>query len=344
MKEFEFLIIGQGLAGTVLSYSLLKLNKNIFVISDNKLSSSKVAAGMFNFVGGKRMIKTWLAESLLENLEGFYQNFEKFLDTKFYHSQNIVHVFQNNDEKIQTDKRLNEIDYLKYLELNDETYKNINSSFGQINLKNGGWVDTKKMIESFSDYLEKKEIVSFEKFDYSKIVFENNKIIYKDMIFDKIIFCEGYKANENPYFNHIPFQLSKGEVIIIKTDKALEENIFKKGIYIVSLGNNYYKVGATNEWKELNENTTEKSLEYFKEKLHNFFNVRYEIVSQQAGIRPTIIDKKPILGSHTNYGNIYIFNGLGTKGVMLSPYFSQILLDKIFNNIDIPKDVDVRRF
>ena len=344
MKRFDFLIVGQGLAGTVLTYLISQTNRTFLVISDNEISSSKVAAGMFNPVGGKKILKTWLADDLLSSSKIFYKDFERFLNTNFYHCQNIIQIFQDNQEKEQIEKRLEDINYLKYLENNSNVYNFLGNPLGQVNIKDGGWLNLKKMIDKFTDFLQEKSKLLTETFSYDQIIFKDNQYYYQDMIFNQIVFCEGYKSTVNPYFNYLPFQLSKGEVLIIETQTKLPDSILKKGIYLVNLKNHLYKVGATTEWKNLNNNPTENGLEYLKTKLNNLIDVKYEIISHQAGIRPTVSDKKPLLGEHPEYKNMYIFNGLGTKGVMLSPYFAEKLLNLIIYNVDLPIEVDIKRF
>lgn len=344
MEKYDFLIVGQGLAGTILSYLLLKENKKVLIIDDNSFSSSKVAAGMFNIIGGKRMIKTWMAEEILQSANIIYPELEKFLNTKFYYPTNIVHAFQSEKEKVQTEKRLEESEYLDYFKFSPEiNFDQLNLPLGYINIKGGGWLDIKTMIERFRDYLISKNMILTEQLNYQDLVYQNQQYIYKDFISDNIAFCEGYKSKDNPFFT-IPFQFSKGEVVVIKTKEKLPDNIFKKGIYLVNLENNLYKVGATYEWQDLEIKITQKGLDFFKSKLDELLEIEYEIIDQYSGIRPTILDKKPVIGEHQNYKNMYLFNGLGTKGTLLAPYFANKAIDFMLNKTELSDDIDIKRF
>lgn len=345
MKQFDFLIVGQGLAGTLLAYQLIKRNKTFLVFNDKRqLSSSQVAAGMFNPVGGKRMLKTYMTEILLEHADKTYRELERFLDTKFYFPEKILHVFQNEEERLKADKSLDSEAVSKYITVNNEIYENLNTDFGSIIINEGGWVNTHKFLESFEKYLITNQQIIFEKINYDELLIKNSQCLYKDMSFKKVIFCEGYKSTENPFFKYLPFQLSKGEIINIKADDLPKDYILKKGIYLVYLGNNTYKVGASNEWKDLSLSRTDKGVNFLKEKLSLFLKNEYQITEKFAGIRPTVLDKKPLLGEHPEYSNLYIFNGLGTKGVMLSPYLSEIMVNYLIKSENIPDEFNINRF
>lgn len=345
MFEYDFVIVGQGLAGTLLSYFLIQENKKVLVISNhNENNSSEVAAGMFNPVGGKRLLKTWMAEELLELVDDTYPKLEKLLKAKFFHKQRILHTFQDQKERELGEKRLQEQDISKFISINNEKIDSLNTEYGSLNIDNVGWVNTKILLRTYRDYLKSSNCFLEEDFDFSFLKTEKDNLSYKDYSFSKIIFCEGYKVINNPFFKHLPFVLSKGEVVSFEANDLPKDKILKKGIYMVDLGNNIFKSGTTYEWKDLTEVPTQSGLDKMTSKLNKFLNVDYKINGHWAGIRPTVSDKKPILGEHNDSKGIYIFNGLGTKGVMLSPYFANQMKDLLLYNKPVVKDVDLNRF
>lgn len=186
-----------------------------------------------------------------------------------------------------------------------------------------------------------------EKFDFSQLSVSENNISYKDLKVKKIIFCEGFKAIENPYFPKLPFKLTKGEILTIKLlgDKIIPtEKVVNKGVFILPLGNNTYKVGATYEWAELNEEATEKGKSELIEKLQKVIKTPFEIIDHQAGIRPTVNDRRPLLGFHSQHPQLAIFNGMGTKAVMLAPYFAKHFAEVLEGETSLDKEVDIARF
>jgi len=98
--EVDFLLIGQGLAGTVLSYRLLKIGKKVAVIDlPSANQSSRIAAGLYNPITGKKMVKTWNADLLFPEIEPLYSELEVLLGTTFLYKKNIYRPFLNIEEQ-----------------------------------------------------------------------------------------------------------------------------------------------------------------------------------------------------------------------------------------------------
>ena len=75
--EIDFLLIGQGLAGSALGYRLKKAGFKIKLLDQPDLNqSTKIAAGLYNPVTGRKMVKTWNADQLFPEIEPFYQELE----------------------------------------------------------------------------------------------------------------------------------------------------------------------------------------------------------------------------------------------------------------------------
>lgn len=350
MKQIDYIIVGQGLAGTVLAQTLLSKGKSLVVIDDKDLSqASRVAAGLYNPVVFKRLVKSWMADELIPFMERFYSNSEKLLNIKFYHNKQIVKLFAEENEREFWLKKINE-DVGRYLSktiyddfLNDV----VNSLLGASEVLHAGNLDTVSFLNAFRVYFRTRSVLIEEKFDYGKLDILENQVGYKDYKAKKIIFCEGYKTTENPFFKWLPFKLTKGEVITIKLsdDKIIpEEKVINKGVFILPLGENKYKVGATYEWNDLSEIPTLAGKSALLEKLEKVLKVPFEIINHQAGIRPTVSDRRPLLGLHPEYSSLAVFNGMGTKGVMLAPYFAEHFAMFLTEDTPLNKEVDICRF
>ncbi|MFK7904191.1 MAG: NAD(P)/FAD-dependent oxidoreductase, partial [Chitinophagales bacterium] len=172
-------------------------------------------------------------------------------------------------------------------------------------------------------------------------------VSWKGIEAKKIIFCEGHQTRFNPYFDWLPFVPAKGELLIIEAkglDLEATERIAKNKITLLPLGNDRYWVGSTYEWKKLDEVPTQKYREELSSQLENTINVPYQIIVHQAGIRPSAKDRRPFVGLHPKYPNMGVFNGLGTKGVSLSPYFAHHFAAHLEEGEELEKVVDIRRY
>lgn len=350
MFNKNYIIVGQGLAGTILAQTLFKQGKSLVIIDDPNLSkASKIAAGLYNPVVFKRLVKSWMADELIPCMDDFYTDAEKLLQTNFYFKKQIVRLFAEEQEKTLWLKKTEE-PVGKYLSktieenlLSDIIYNPLGSS----EVLDAGNLDTRLFLESFRNYFRENKILLEEKFDYDQLKFSENAVTYKTITADKIIFCEGFKTTENPYFSWLPFKLTKGEIITIKLLGDTEvgfDKVINKAVFILPIGNNIYKVGATYEWNELNEYTTEKGKADLVDKLQKVLKIPFEIIDHQAGIRPTVNDRRPLIGLHPQHAALGVFNGMGTKGVMLAPYFAKHFFDFLENNIPLNKEIDINRF
>jgi glycine oxidase len=351
----NYIIVGQGLAGTILAQTLVNKGKSVVVIDKQGMSNaSRVAAGLYNPVVFKRLVKSWMADELIEVMDDFYATAEELLNEKFYFKKQIVKLFAEEQEKTLWLKKCNE-EVGKYLSktiqndfLQDIIY---NDPMGESSeVLNAGNLDTALFLNSFNNCFKINNILLEEEFEFNKLIISENSVHYKHISADKIIFCEGYKTLDNPYFNWLPFKLTKGEIITVKIPMlaekgiAFSEKVINKGIFILPLSNDTYKVGSTYEWTDLTEQTTEKGKAYLIDRLQKVVKVPFEITDHQVGIRPTVIDRRPLIGLHPQYSQLAVFNGMGTKGVMLAPFFAKQFVEFLENKLPLDKEVDISRF
>ncbi len=349
MKQVNYIIVGQGLAGSILALTFLKQNKSVLIIDDSSLSqASRIAAGLYNPVVFKRLVKSWLADELLPFMDEFYTDAEKLLDEKFYFKKKIVKPFAEEQERKLWEKKVNEEvgKYLSEIIYDDFLNDSIYNPLGVSEIKHGGNLNTGLFLNSFRNYFKQNNLMLEEKFDYTQIIFSNDKVNYKNIEADIIIFCEGYKTIDNPYFSWLPFKLTKGEIITVRIPdfNIDDEFVLNKGVFILPLGNHIYKVGATYEWTDLSEQITEKGKTELIDKLKKVIKLPFEIIDHEAGIRPTVIDRRPLIGLHPKHNSLGVFNGMGTKGVMLAPYFANQFVSFLENKSALNKEVDILRF
>ena len=160
-----------------------------------------------------------------------------------------------------------------------------------------------------------------------------------------IVFCEGFNINKNPFFKKLPITGTKGEFLIVKISNFNLNKIIKKSsIFIMPLENQYYWVGATYDNSDKKRSPTQLKKQWLIDKLESIISKPYKIVEHKASIRPSTTDRRPIIGPHPKYKNIYLLNGLGSRGVLLAPTLSRWLYNYIYKSSPIPKEADINRF
>ncbi len=341
MSSSTYIIVGQGFAGTALAWQLLNRGQSVQIYDDHHRDSSSVAsAGIINPITGLRLNHSGEYIQLKSACDAFYHALEKKLKTKFYHPLNIVKYCTRPEEKQAWDKKQCAF---KEAGLLTSTFKanpydkhiaNENAGFETV----GASVNARTYLNASRAYFKNHAHLIEESFDYVKINSYRTETA-------KIIFCEGFKAQHNPWFKHLPFINAKGELLTIKINTdSFPQKMINAGIFVLPLGNNLYKVGATYEWDDLTPAPTETGKSELWTKLRDLLTVDFKIVEHAAGIRPIIKDQTPVLGAHPDNPDLLIFNGLASKGALYSPLLSTMVCDYVIEGKAIDEKYSVRRF
>ncbi len=340
MKKVDVFIVGQGIAGSVMAFYALKRGLKIAVI-DTPLAgrSSFVAGGLINPVTGRRVKKSWNYDVFYPKLLEAYTEIDEMLGSKSFHLLPVYRLLATQEDVNNWEVQRLENDYAAYMKaVVFDLDPRVADHKGAGVLEKGGWLDTVKFLENFRVYLKTNGMLIEEEINYSGI----QKHAYCDIAFDKIIFCEGYRISQNPYFPEFGLWSTKGETLLIRVEGEDLGYILNKNMLMIPMGNGIYKVGATLERNE-DTSVTAKGLEELKEKVKSVIKVPYEILRQDAGIRPNVRDRKPMIGVSEIRDNFYVFNGLGSKGVSLAPYFADHLLQFIYDGTTLQSDVNWQR-
>lgn len=341
----KVLIIGGGLSGICLGHTFQNKGVDFKILDAGVNHSSKIAAGMINPMVFRKMVKTWMGDELIPFLNNFYPKVEQEIGAQFFFPRKIRRVFSTKDELDKWNQRLNDKDYDDYihpLEESNPTPDYVVNEFGSGWVKSPGYIDAKTFVRENQRYFANKGRMVTASFDFEKFDPENNS--YSGEKYTHFIFSEGYKATENPFFNYLPFVLTKGEVLSIKNNELRKDEIINRKCFLLPAKNGTFKLGATFEWNTTDTTPTEEAKEQLLTQYELLTKTQKAIVNQEAGIRPTVADRRPLIGPHPEKENIYIFNGMGTKGYMLAPYFANELYHHIVDNASLNKEVDIKRF
>lgn len=345
--KYDYLIVGQGLVGTVLAHTLESNGLSFMIVDgDYPETSSKVAAGLMSAITGKRIVKTWKADELFPFAFSFYKKLEKQLDTQFLFEKRIYKPFQTIEEENDFIAKSADDNFDRYLDFKIDTthYDSvIKKQRGGVDVLQGGNVWTKELLKASRSHFLKNKQLRTEEFDYHAVEHQKEGVSYKDIEAKKIIFCDGPFALNNPYFSWLPFAVTKGEQLKITSETILEDKIISKGGYILPIGNKQFILGASYERTSENK-VTEKGREMITKKMGEVLNATYQVVGQRAAIRPTVRDRRPFIGQHPTFENVLIFNGMGTKGVTLSPYFAAHFVDFLENGRALNQEVNILRY
>ncbi len=338
ITETDFLIVGQGLAGSLLAFSLIEKGQRVMVL-DNQLegSSSKVAAGTINPITGHRLNITERFNEYFPVAEAFYKDLEKVLKTQLFNRIQQTRLIKNAGQAEYFKERLNQREYQSLIEKVDNL-DFVEAPYGCADVGSTAVIDTKRLLNSMREWLISQSAYNASKLDYQNLEVEEEFIGYQKIRARKLIFCEGYQAIHNPWLADLPFKLAKGEILTIEQNEK-QNSMLSWGNWLVPSTNNSAKLGASFEWGDLDLTTSSSKAEQLLQSLSQYTLRSGRVLNHEVGIRPTTLQRKPFVGPLSNLPNSYCFNGLGSKGCLIAPYFAEQLTSHLLEQTPLPEEV-----
>ncbi len=346
MDSTEVLIIGQGLAGSWLSWYLERAGISFIIIDDADPSgASRHAAGLINPVTGRRLVKTWLIDEMMPFALEAYQAMGSFLQTDLISETTIIDFFPTVQMMLAFEERCaSDSIYLHKGEDATAFEFWFRYDMGWGSIRPSYLVQTEKLLISWRGHLLKKGKLRDERFDISRLVLQDSFIEYANIHASYIIFCDGIGSATNIFFGKLPFALNKGEGLLVEINDIPANTVFKKGMSIVPWEENIYWIGSSYQWEFPNVQLSETFRQFAENWLRNFLRVPFKIIDHFAAVRPATLERRPFVGFHPKWSKVGILNGLGTKGCSLAPYFAAQLTEKITRKEEIDPLADIRRF
>ncbi|NHF61476.1 FAD-binding oxidoreductase [Flavobacteriaceae bacterium TP-CH-4] len=342
----DYIVVGLGLAGVAFCETLERHGRSFKVFDDRSQKSSRIAAGMYNPVVLKRFTLAWNAKEQLEEALPFYAALEKKLGVSLNHRLPVFRRFASVEEQngwFEASDKPGLRDFLSP-EIHPNKNPSIDAPYGYGEVLGTGRLDTQQLIPAYQEYLEKIDCLYVETFDFDKLQLGEGMVSYQSIKAKQVIFAEGFGIKRNPFFSYLPLNGTKGEYLVIKATKLQLDRAIKAGIFVIPIGENLYLVGATYKWKDKTNEPTPEARAELLQKLEAFIQCGYEVIDQTAGIRPTVVDRRPLVGRHPQHPNLYVLNGFGSRGVMIAPMAARRLYGLVENQEPLPPEMDIRRF
>ncbi len=334
LMSAKIYLLGSGIAGTTLSIQLLKAGVDHYVYDNPQHSrSSRIAAGLANPVVLKRQKWVNKAELFMPYARSFYEHFEKNSGITIKHDAQIEHIFHRageaNDWQINSTKPLLGEHLGPILK---EAIPHIDSPHFRGRLENIFWLDTQSYIEKHKEDLRQKERLLEADWPGMDHLGPSDRVIY----------CNGHLLRQSHPHLEKAFSPTKGELMIIENTQLPTDRILHAGVFTLPLAQGRFKVGASYAHQNINDESSAKGLHFLEEKLQAFYHGPYHISEQVAGVRPNIKDRKPLLGKINS--REYVFNGMGSRGVLMAPYLAQHFIEFFLQAKALEKQWDLNRF
>ena len=345
-EVWDTIIVGQGLAGTTLAWHLKTAGQRVLLLDAcEAVTSSKIAAGLITPITGQRLVLTANCDALLAKARRFYGAIEDLTARKFFHERKAVRVFQTGAEREAWAPRSQRQEYQSYV-VSAAPDPLLDPDLGDAS--EGGFVMRAAQLD-VAGYLEaSRAVLSWVEIalDWERdVVLEADDVVVGGHRAQQVISCEGYAAARNPYFLWVPFNAAKGDILTVRFERNVPPQCFHRGIWIAPTAEaDVFRVGASYDWARLDQVPDEEARAEIERKLQTFWRVPYTVLNHEAAVRPIIVESKPVMGVHPAHPQLAYFNGLGSKGSLHAPWFTEVFARHLVDGAALPADVDLRKF
>ena len=354
--QTDYLIVGQGLAGSLLAWELLERGKRVFVVDrDEPVTSSKIAAGIVTPITGQRVAPSWRVDEMLDRAQRLYRHVERETGTWLFHPASILRLLASAEEARRWQKKLDENggQFLKHsgpLEIDSSLF---NVEFGGFEMRGAGWLDVPVFIEVTRRMLLERASYAIAELDGREISVSAGGLRWKNVGAECVVFCQGWEGNQNHFFDWVPFRSAKGEILDLACKEALpvesEQVINRKG-WLLRTGDRY-RAGSTYQWDMDQSNahhTSEEGRKEIEAKVAAMFRKSpgFQVTNHRAAVRPIIRESRGLIGVHPAaelHGRVAFLNGLGSKGVLNGPFIARQLAEHLVDGTPLEEALDLRR-
>lgn len=343
MQKVDYIIVGNGYAGMFFAHQLIMAGKSFMMFGSSLSGASHVSAGVVNPVVLKKFTTFWLAQEQIDSLKKTLSEMESYTGEIFYVDEPVRRIFHDDNERSLWEKKRNTESLSPFLSPQITRLDGVNNEYGVGTVMQSGRLDVQKFFTSLSDFLYKHGVLFKESFNYNLLDPVSRK--YGNLEYGTAVFCEGMAVLNNPFFSSIPVQPNKGHHLKVNLPSDLNlSSTLKKKHFLFPLSNGKYYYGGTYDRHRLDQGIDPSAVEELKAGLRLLYPRDFEVAEVNFGFRPTVRDRRPILGVHPDYKNLFVFNGLGARGILNGNYFAEILYRHIELGTDIPVEVDLKRF
>lgn len=344
-QPLDFVIVGQGLAGTTLAWQLKWRGlRGLIVDRDDGTSASKVAAGLMTPVTGKRLVPAWRLDETWAAADDFYRRVEQETKAQFLTQPGQVRLFDDEEAKEEFDRR----DWSGHPVAIGQPSQVINTKsfdapFGGFELPTARRLDVPAYLAASRETFFADSTLQIAKVDPAADLTVENDIVQLpkfNLATRHLIFCQGALGAENPWFDDVEFKSARGEILTLRIDGLAETRIVNQGVWLVPCGNGIFKAGSTYDFDNLTWITTTTCRDEIIERLQRFLKLPFQIVGHEAGVRPVVLERRPVIGVHREFPQLAIFNGLGSKGSLLAPLVAAEFAANLFDGQAIDPELD----
>lgn len=349
LTTFDFIVIGQGLAGTALAWSLQRSGSRVLLVDrDTETTSSKIAAGLITPITGQRLVRTWRFDELWPAAVAHYRRVERETGASLFRVGPMVRLFSGIAEGDAFERRLATKDVRKMVRWPEPPLDSNSfvSEQGGFEMPSAGQLDVARYLLVSREHFSREGCYLTADLD-AEHDFELDRLGVRVPCLGaqagRLIFCQGIDATSNPWFRAVRFKPAKGEILTVRVPGLTENRVVHRGVWLAPLGNELFRVGSTYEWQQLDNVPTPAGRDEILSRLREFLLLPFEVVEHRAAVRPIHLNQYPVVGFHPQHKQLGYFNGLGSKGTLHAPFFANHFARVLSGEVPLDPDVDLSR-
>lgn len=350
LRSVDACVIGQGLAGTAVAWELHLRGASLMIVDDPVPSTaSRISAGLITPITGPKLAKTWNWDEDRPFAEQFYRRIEEKISQRIFEAGPSLHLFRSQVERDRFDVRMESEEYrslARFLSAG-ELPSSLNAPWGGFEMRTAARLKVAEYLNASRRFFEARgEVFSatLNVKDDIEVTASRVQLPRWGIEVKHLYFCGGYPSRGDGIWGKVRFNPAKGEMLTLSIPNWTDSRPVHAGVWLAPVGEDQFRLGATFEWKQLDHQTTTQGRSDLLERLQAWLNVPVEVLSQQAAVRPTMHDFKPVIGQHPHEPRLTILNGLGTKGALMAPRLAGMLVEQVTTGAEIPEELDVKRW
>lgn len=342
----DVIVIGQGLAGTTLAWQLRRRGQHVVVIDrEAAVSSSRIAAGLITPVTGKRLAKSWRWDELYPAAVALYRAIERATGASLLHQKPAIRLFADQTECAEYRKRETGMlaGLVRDAKVNGDWFL---APFGGFEMPDAARLDVPRYLDVSRDLFRHDDGYTRAEVDPGRdveLLADGVRIKRLNLEARTLVLCRGFTTDADPWFGSIRFNAARGEILTLRIPGLGDDRVIHRGIWLAPVDGDVFRAGSTYEWDDLSPTPTAAGRMEIESRLRALLRLPFEVIDHSAAVRPVIDAGFPVLGRHPNRPQLAYFNGLGSKGSLLAPFFAEQLAACLAGEREPDPEVDVRK-
>ncbi len=339
--DVDVIVIGQGLAGTAVAWSLLERGRTVLVIDrEHPHTPSRISAGLVTPITGQRLAVSWRFAEFSAAATEFYQRVEQRTGVVCYQPQSMIRVLASDDECSRLAQRLPEEAFSRLVRVPPEPALNpqqFDTGAGSFEMTGAARLQVDMYLTASRNWLQSHSAYSSADLSLPDDIrlTAGVEIPRFGVTASQIVCCEGLAARENPWLQHLRFQPARGDILTVRIPELTERRIVHRGIWLAHEHDDVYRVGATYDWQDFDLTPSAVARAELLGRLQQLIRVPVEVLNQQAAVRPILTGQLPAWGQHPEHPQLFYLNGLGSKAALQAPLLAQQLAEQM-HSVNLP--------